>query len=98
MKIDKAVVLAAGRATRMRELTAKLPKPMVEVHSQPVIQHILEGLRNAGSGDLLLIVGNLAEAARPFFGDGKRYNLAILHVTQSGHPGYGRGVELAPDL
>ena len=46
-KIDKAVVLAAGRGTRMRELTAKIPKPMIEVHSKPVLQHILEGLRNA---------------------------------------------------
>ncbi|PYJ62064.1 MAG: choline kinase, partial [Verrucomicrobia bacterium] len=30
-KIDKAVVLAAGRGTRMRELTAEVPKPMIQV-------------------------------------------------------------------
>ena len=44
-KIHKAVVLAAGRGTRMRELTADLPKPMIEVRGKPVLQHIVEGLR-----------------------------------------------------
>src|SRR5207245_4513092 len=47
-RIDKAVLLAAGRGTRMRELTADLPKPMIEVRGKPVLQHIVEGLRDAG--------------------------------------------------
>ena len=98
MKIDKAVVLAAGRGTRMRELTEKVPKPMIEVHSKPVLQHILEGLRNAGIGDLLLIVGYRAEAVREFFGDGSRYKLAIQYVTQTVQDGTGRVVELARDF
>jgi len=42
-KIDKAVLLAAGRGTRMRELTAELPKPMIAVRGKPVLQHIVEG-------------------------------------------------------
>ena len=49
MKIEKAVILAAGRGTRMRELTAELPKPMIEVREKPVLQHIVEGLRDAGN-------------------------------------------------
>src|ERR1051325_1123406 len=47
-KIDQAVLLAAGRGTRMRELTNDLPKPMIEVRGKPVLQHIVEGLRDAG--------------------------------------------------
>ncbi len=47
-KIDRAVVLAAGRGTRMRELTNDVPKPMIEVRGKPVLQHIVEGLRDAG--------------------------------------------------
>ena len=42
-KIQKAVILAAGRGTRMRELTAELPKPMIEVRGKPVLQYIVEG-------------------------------------------------------
>ncbi|HEY2681358.1 MAG TPA: sugar phosphate nucleotidyltransferase, partial [Candidatus Udaeobacter sp.] len=45
MKIQKAVILAAGRGTRMRELTADLPKPMIAVRGKPVLEHIIEGLR-----------------------------------------------------
>jgi dTDP-glucose pyrophosphorylase len=97
-QIHKAVVLAAGRGTRMRELTANLPKPMIEVHGKPVLQHILEGLRNAGIGDLLLIVGYRAEAVREFFGDGSRYNVAIHYVKQMVQDGTGRVVELARDF
>jgi len=47
-RIDKAVLLAAGRGTRMRELTADLPKPMIEVRGKPVLQRTVEGLREAG--------------------------------------------------
>src|SRR5438132_1017568 len=54
-KIDKAVVLAAGRGTRMRELTAEVPKPMIQVRGKPVLQHIIEGLRDAGIPELLVI-------------------------------------------
>ena len=41
--IDKAVLLAAGRGTRMRDLTAELPKPMIKVRNKPVLLHIIEG-------------------------------------------------------
>ena len=69
-KIQKAVILAAGRGTRMRELTAELPKPMIEVRGKPVLQHIIEGLRDAGIRDCLIVVGYRADAVQDFFGDG----------------------------
>jgi len=46
-KIDRAVILAAGRGTRMRELTNDVPKPMIEVRGKPVLQHIVHGFRYA---------------------------------------------------
>ena len=96
--IDRAVILAAGRGTRMRELTASLPKPMIEVRGKPVLQHILEGLRNAGIRDCLIVVGYHADAVRDFFGDGSRYNVAIHYKTQTVQDGTGRVVELAHDF
>jgi dTDP-glucose pyrophosphorylase len=98
MKVDKAVILAAGRGTRMRELTAELPKPMIEVRGKPVLQHIVEGLRNAGIGDLFLIVGYRADAVRNFFGDGSCCDVAIQYATQRVQDGTGRVVELARDF
>jgi dTDP-glucose pyrophosphorylase len=94
-KIDKAVLLAAGRGTRMRELTIDLPKPMIEVRGKPVLQHILEGLRNAGVRHLLIIVGYHAETVRNFFGDGFRHDLEIQYMTQIVQDGTGRVVDLA---
>jgi dTDP-glucose pyrophosphorylase len=94
-KIDKAVVLAAGRGTRMRELTADFPKPMIEVRGKPVLQHIVEGLRDAGVRRLLIIVGYHGETVRNFFGDGGRNNMDIEYATQTVQDGTGRVVNLA---
>jgi len=46
--IAKAVILAAGRGTRMRELTNELPKPMIAVRGKVILLHIVEGLLGAG--------------------------------------------------
>jgi dTDP-glucose pyrophosphorylase len=97
-KIDKAVVLAAGRGTRMRELTLELPKPMIDVRGKPVLQYIIEGLREAGIRDVLLVVGYRADAVRNFFGDGSRHNITIQYATQTVQDGTGRVVDLARDF
>ena len=95
MKIDQAVLLAAGRGTRMRELTADLPKPMIEVRGKPVLQHIVEGLRDGGVRRFLIIVGYRAEAVQNFFGDGSRYKIDIQYTTQTTQDGTGRVVDLS---
>jgi dTDP-glucose pyrophosphorylase len=94
-KIDKAVLLAAGRGTRMRELTTDLPKPMIEVRSKPILQHMVEGLREADVRQFLIIVGYRADAVQNFFGDGSRYNIEIQYATQVVQDGTGRVVDLA---
>ena len=91
-KIDKAVLLAAGRGTRMRELTADLPKPMIAVRGKPVLQHIVEGLRGAGVTRFLVVVGYRADVVRNHFGDELEY------VTQTVQDGTGRVVDLARDF
>jgi dTDP-glucose pyrophosphorylase len=95
MKITKAVIPAAGRGTRMREMTAELPKPMLEVRGKPVLQHIVEGLRDAGIREFLIIVGYRADAVQNFFGDGSRYRIEIQYATQVVQDGTGRVVDLA---
>jgi UDP-N-acetylglucosamine diphosphorylase / glucose-1-phosphate thymidylyltransferase / UDP-N-acetylgalactosamine diphosphorylase / glucosamine-1-phosphate N-acetyltransferase / galactosamine-1-phosphate N-acetyltransferase len=94
-KINKTVLLAAGRGTRMRELTNELPKPMIEVRGKPVLQHTVEGLRAAGVRDFLIIVGYRADSVQNFFGDGARYNIQIQYATQVVQDGTGRVVDLA---
>jgi dTDP-glucose pyrophosphorylase len=92
--ITKAVLLAAGRGTRMRELTETLPKPMLQVRGKPVLQHIVEGLSKAGLTDFLIIVGWHAEVVQEFFGDGSKLGVRIEYTTQTVQDGTGKVVEL----
>jgi dTDP-glucose pyrophosphorylase len=79
----------------MRELTADLPKPMIELRGRPVLQHIVEGLREAGIRKCLIIVGYRADVVRDYFGDGAKLGVAIEYENQVIQDGTGRVVELA---
>jgi dTDP-glucose pyrophosphorylase len=96
--VTKAVILAAGRGTRMRELTNDLPKPMIAVRGKPILQHIIEGLRGAGVTNVLLIVGYREDVVRDFFGDGSAFGVSVSYERQVTQDGTGRVVELAKDF
>jgi dTDP-glucose pyrophosphorylase len=93
--MNKAVLLAAGRGTRMRDLTEALPKPMLAVRGKPVLQHIVEGLRETGLTNLLIVVGWRADVVKGYFGDGSKLGVRIQYETQTVQDGTGRVVELA---
>ena len=82
----------------MRELTQELPKPMLQVRGKPVLQHIIEGVRDAGLTDFLIIVGWHAEVVRDFFGDGSKLGVRIEYATQVVQDGTGKVVELASEF
>jgi dTDP-glucose pyrophosphorylase len=94
-QIEKAVLLAAGRGTRMRDLTADIPKPMIEVRGRPVLRHIVEGLRDAGTKRFLIIVGYRADVVRDYFGNGSEFGVEVEYETQVTQDGTGRVVDLA---
>jgi NDP-sugar pyrophosphorylase family protein len=96
--ITKAVLLAAGRGTRMRDLTNELPKPLIEVRGKPILQHVIEGLRAAGVTQFFLIVGYRAEVVRQTFSDGALFGGSIKYATQVVPDGTGKVVELARDF
>ena len=54
----KGVILAAGKGTRLRPLTEKVPKPLIEVGGRPYLAYLLERFRFAGCGEVWLIVGH----------------------------------------
>ena len=98
MSVKKAVLLAAGKGTRMKELTNELPKPMLEVRGKPILLHIVEGLRAAGVTDFCIIVGYRAEVVRDFFGDGSKFGVRVSYATQVVQDGTGKVVELAREF
>ena len=96
--ITKAVLLAAGRGTRMRELTNELPKPMLPVRGRPILAHIISGLQAAGIKEVLVVVGYREEVVREFFKDGADFGVRVSYVRQVTQDGTGRVVELARDF
>jgi NDP-sugar pyrophosphorylase family protein len=93
--VTKAVVLAAGRGVRMGELTRELPKPMVEVCGKPILRYIVEGLRDAGIAEILVVVGYRQEVVREHFSNGSAFGVKITYVEQVTPDGTGKVVELA---
>src|SRR5271156_5459963 len=96
--VTKAVLLAAGKGTRMRELTQELPKPMIEVRGKPILLHIVEGLRDAGITHFLIVVGWRADVVQSFFGDGSAFGISVQYETQVVQDGTGRVVDLAREF
>jgi len=94
----KAVILAAGKGTRMKELTASRPKPMVEICRKPMLEHIMVALRDSGIREFLIITGYLAEAVESHFGNGESLGLRIHYVRQSVQNGTGAAFHLAKDF
>jgi len=82
----------------MRELTNELPKPMLRVGGKPVLQHIVQGLRQSGITDFLIVVGWRADVVRSFFGDGSGFGTRVQYVTQETQDGTGRVVELGREF
>ncbi len=82
----------------MRELTEDLPKPMIPVRGKPILQHIVEGLKEAGVTHFQIIVGYRADVVQDFFGDGSRFGITVEYATQVVQDGTGRVVELARDF
>ena len=69
LRIEDAVILAAGRGRRMGELTEKLPKPLVPVSGQPMLVHILRGMADAGISRAHLVIGYRGDLIEEAFRD-----------------------------
>jgi len=65
----KAVVLAAGKGTRLRPLTDDKPKGMVEVDDKPLLTHCFEQLAELGADEFVVVVGYLKESIIEHYGD-----------------------------
>jgi NDP-sugar pyrophosphorylase family protein len=79
----KAMVLAGGMGTRLRPLTFSIPKPLLPVGEKPVLQIIIEQLRDAGIRDIIAATGYQAELIRVFCGDGSRFGVTVSYVHEN---------------
>lgn len=75
----QVVILAGGLATRLGELTRKIPKSMVGVEGKPFLEHQLALLKRNKVGDVVLCLGHLGEQIEAYFGDGHRFGINIRY-------------------
>ncbi len=73
----KAMILAAGKGTRMRPLTYDTPKPMIPILGKPVLEYLIEYLARQGVREIMINVSYLHERIEQYFGDGSRFGVQI---------------------
>ncbi len=78
----KAVILVGGKGTRLRPLTCNTPKPILPVLNRPLLEHVVEYLARHGVKEIVLAVSYLPEMVREVMGDGSRFGVRLLYVTE----------------
>jgi mannose-1-phosphate guanylyltransferase len=73
----KAMILAAGKGTRVRPLTYELPKPMIPILGKPVMAYLIEHLAKHQVNEVMVNVSYLHEKIQNYFGDGHRFGIEI---------------------
>jgi mannose-1-phosphate guanylyltransferase len=85
----KAMILAAGKGTRVRPITYTIPKPMIPILQKPVMEFLLELLRHHGFDQIMVNVSHLANEIEGYFRDGQRFGVELAysfegHITPGG--------------
>ena len=96
--VKKAIVLAAGKGTRLMPLTLAIPKEMIRVGTKPVIEHTVEVLKAGGITEILVIVGRKKEAIMDHLGSGERLGVDIYYRIQEKPKGSADAVYYGKDF
>ncbi|MBW4618245.1 MAG: NDP-sugar synthase [Cyanosarcina radialis HA8281-LM2] len=75
----KAMILAAGKGTRVRPITYTIPKPLIPILQKPVMEFLVELLRQHGFNEIMVNVSHLAKEIEDYFRDGQRFGVQIAY-------------------
>ncbi len=89
------VILAGGFGKRLRPLTDKMPKNLLEINDKPIIQHQIEWLKNQGIKRFLVLTGYLSKMMSDYLGDGGRLGVKIMYSEEEEPLGTGGAVKNA---
>ena len=81
----RAMILAAGRGERLRPITDDIPKPLVEVRGQSLLERHLEHVRNAGITEVVINIDWLGDKIRDCVGTGDRFGLGVAYSDETGN-------------
>ena len=78
----KAVILAGGQGTRLRPLTYKIPKALIDLHGRTITEHLFDLFKKYGIRDIILSVGYMKEKIKDYFGDGAKFGVNITYIEE----------------
>lgn len=96
--LNRAVILAGGKGTRLYPYTAVLPKPLVPVGDAPILEVVVRQLRKAGVDRITICVGHLASLIQAYFGDGEKWGIHIDYSLEDKALGTAGPLAFVPDL
>ena len=96
--IRRAMVLAAGRGTRLAPITDTTPKPLVPVAGRPLLEHIFDFLRAGGIEEVVLNLHHLGARIEQHVGDGQRFGLDVRYSWEDPILDTGGGIKRAEAL
>ena len=74
------ILMAGGFGKRMRPKTNKVPKPMLEVNGRPILEQIIENVRDCGFKNIIITTHYLSEKITGYFKDGKQWGVNISYI------------------
>ncbi len=80
---SKALILAGGKGTRLRPLTYKVPKGLIEVQGKTLTEWLFELFKKYGIRDVILSTGYLADKIRDYFTDGSKFGMNVDYVEEN---------------
>ena len=92
------VVMAGGVGRRLMPHTLNTPKPMVLIHSKPMLEHILLRAKANGFRNFVFIVHHLSQVIEDYFGDGSKWELRIRYIKEDKPLGTAGGLAQLSDL
>lgn len=75
----KAVILAGGKGVRLKPYTTHFPKPLMPVGDKPILEILIEKLKEAGIYDIIITTGHLSEMINVLMGDGSKVGVKIKY-------------------
>ncbi len=78
----RAIILAAGEGMRLRPLTTYMPKVMLPVGNKPILEYVIDALRENNVDDITIVVGYRADKIKQYFGNGTDFGVKIRYVEQ----------------
>lgn len=94
----KAIIMAGGEGSRLRPLTCDLPKPMVPVMNVPIMEHIINLLKNHGITEIGVTLMYLPQKIKDYFGNGSHFGVNLHYFTEDIPLGTAGSVKNAGDF